>query len=124
MILQNLRRNMYINAGPIRTRQGLIKMLGLISIYDDQTTRLSLATGSRASAQIQTLLDLRNLLVASRVIVEAALLREESRGSHFRDDYPLTAAEFVGNSAALVGTNLTWLTSSTGRREVLEAAVS
>jgi aspartate oxidase len=32
--------------------------------------------------------ELRNLLTAGRLIAAAALARRESRGSHFRSDYP------------------------------------
>ena len=35
-----------------------------------------------------TALDLRNLLTVSKVITRAAIERRESRGAHFRDDYP------------------------------------
>jgi succinate dehydrogenase / fumarate reductase flavoprotein subunit len=33
-------------------------------------------------------LDLRNMLIVSEAIAKAALLRQESRGGHTRDDYP------------------------------------
>jgi L-aspartate oxidase len=36
----------------------------------------------------------RNLLDLARIIVRAALAREESRGAHDRDDFPLTSDEF------------------------------
>src|ERR1700748_3046437 len=35
-----------------------------------------------------TALDLNNLLTVSEAVTRAALLRKESRGAHFRDDYP------------------------------------
>ncbi len=35
-----------------------------------------------------TALDLHNLLTVSEAITRAALERKESRGAHFRDDYP------------------------------------
>ncbi|MEO7966163.1 MAG: hypothetical protein ABIT38_19850 [Gemmatimonadaceae bacterium] len=35
-----------------------------------------------------TALDLRNLLTISEAIARAAIERRESRGGHFRDDYP------------------------------------
>ena len=35
--------------------------------------------------------ELRNLLLLGRLMVEAALLRQESRGSHFREDFPDTS---------------------------------
>ena len=35
-----------------------------------------------------TALDLRHLLIVSEAITRSALARRESRGGHFRDDYP------------------------------------
>ena len=35
-----------------------------------------------------TALDLHNLLTVSEIVTKAALDRKESRGAHFRDDYP------------------------------------
>ncbi|NCV94350.1 MAG: hypothetical protein EBW34_04555 [Burkholderiaceae bacterium] len=32
--------------------------------------------------------NLRNLLLVSKTVVEAALVRENSRGAHYREDYP------------------------------------
>ena len=39
-------------------------------------------------------LDLRNLLAVSEAITKSAIERRESRGGHFRDDYPDKSAEF------------------------------
>jgi succinate dehydrogenase / fumarate reductase flavoprotein subunit len=41
-----------------------------------------------------TALDLRNLLTVSEAIARAAIERRESRGAHFRDDYPVKSDEF------------------------------
>ncbi|MFO0574178.1 MAG: fumarate reductase/succinate dehydrogenase flavoprotein subunit [Polyangia bacterium] len=41
-----------------------------------------------------TALDLNNLLTVSEAITRAAIERKESRGGHFRDDYPNKADEF------------------------------
>ena len=38
--------------------------------------------------------ELRNMLVLGRLMVEAALFRQESRGSHFREDFPETSPEW------------------------------
>ena len=40
-----------------------------------------------------TALDLRNLLTVSEAVAISALARKESRGAHFRDDYPDKSAE-------------------------------
>jgi L-aspartate oxidase len=39
-------------------------------------------------------LETANLLALARVIVAAALAREESRGAHFRNDFPETSTAF------------------------------
>jgi succinate dehydrogenase / fumarate reductase flavoprotein subunit len=40
-------------------------------------------------------LDLRNLLIVSEAIALSAIERKESRGGHFRDDYPDKSPEFA-----------------------------
>ncbi|WP_367043744.1 FAD-binding protein [Streptomyces sp. Je 1-332] len=107
-VLQALRQSMYLHAGPIRSHRGLIKMLGIISVLEDRTRHIGLGTGSRAAGQVQTYLDLQNLLLASKTIVEAALRREESRGSHFREDFPQREAEFEGLATRLKEGQLAW----------------
>jgi succinate dehydrogenase / fumarate reductase flavoprotein subunit len=42
-----------------------------------------------------TALDLHNLLTISEAITRAAIERKESRGGHFRDDYPAKVEEFA-----------------------------
>ena len=41
-----------------------------------------------------TALDVRNLLDVSECIARSAIERKESRGGHFREDYPDKAGEF------------------------------
>jgi succinate dehydrogenase / fumarate reductase flavoprotein subunit len=40
-----------------------------------------------------TALDLRNLLTVSEAVALSAIARKESRGAHFRDDYPNKSEE-------------------------------
>ncbi len=47
----------------------------------------------RREGYSQGLLDLRNMLLASRLLCFSALSREESRGTHFRRDFPEDAGE-------------------------------
>ena len=39
--------------------------------------------------------ELKNLIVAGRLMTEAALLREESRGAHFRTDFPRSSPDWL-----------------------------
>ncbi len=42
-----------------------------------------------------TALDLNNLLTVSEIVTRAAIERKESRGAHFRDDFPNKSEEFA-----------------------------
>jgi len=38
--------------------------------------------------------ELSNLVLTGRLMAESALIREESRGAHFRSDFPQSSAEW------------------------------
>ncbi|MFI6467781.1 FAD-binding protein [Streptomyces sp. NPDC050538] len=107
-LLQLLRREMYLKAGPIRTARDLLAMTDTIAALEERREKLDIASGPRAAGQVQTCLDLENLLLASRLIVEAALLREESRGAHYREDFPSTDADITGNAVVRDSGKLAW----------------
>ena len=71
--LQTLRRGMAEHAGVVRDAHGLAKLLWLID-------------GLEAEHGVAP------TLVAARLIAACALERRESRGAHFRSDYPATDA--------------------------------
>ena len=54
-----------------------------------------LNTGLRLLGELPEDPGTRNLLTVARIIHECALAREESRGAHYRDDFPSTAATAV-----------------------------
>jgi L-aspartate oxidase len=68
-----LRATMSRHVGVVRERAGLIEALSIVE-------RLS---GRVHGPQM------RNALVTAKLVTAAALKREESRGSHYRSDYPL-----------------------------------
>jgi L-aspartate oxidase len=82
--LSDLRNVMYSNVGLVRSEFGLREALARIG-------ELESATASQAG-------ELRNLLVVGRLIAEAALARPESRGSHYRSDYPQADEAFAKRS--------------------------
>src|SRR5262249_35832683 len=49
-----------------------------------------------------TALDLGNLLTVSEIITRAAITRKESRGAHFRDDYPEKSDYWGGRNLRIV----------------------
>lgn len=88
-IRQELYELMWENVGIVRNRTGLLtaqdKLLELDARLDaagvDDTTRAF-------NMAWHDWLNLKSLVTVSRAITGAALVREESRGAHFRDDYP------------------------------------
>ncbi|CAF30833.1 fumarate reductase (CoM/CoB) subunit TfrA [Methanococcus maripaludis] len=48
-------------------------------------------------------LELENMVLVSKIVINSALLRKESRGAHFRNDYPKTNEECTGNFVAVDG---------------------
>jgi L-aspartate oxidase len=71
--ITDLRNVMYANVGLVRNDAGLREALRRIIELERVPAGMS---------------PLRNLLVVGRLISEAALARRESRGSHYRSDYP------------------------------------
>ena len=71
-------------AGVIRCRDGLVSGLAQCKNLEVRFSRCG--TGSEPHLWWET----RNKLFVTGLIMEAALLRTESRGAHFRSDYPTT----------------------------------
>jgi L-aspartate oxidase len=74
--IRDLRNVMYANVGLVRNELGLREALARISNLESAFPHASN--------------ELRNLLVVGRLVTQAALDRHESRGSHYRTDYPAT----------------------------------
>ncbi|RLC70332.1 MAG: L-aspartate oxidase [Chloroflexi bacterium] len=82
--LTSLQELMWDNAGIVRYKEGLEKAALTLAAWE---ARLPKPT-DRASWE------LANLILVGRLLVEAALIREESRGAHFRSDFPEPSPEW------------------------------
>ena len=73
----------------IRDRIGLQRGLGKLDAIEAELLATGIADGARAfNLTWHDWLNLRSLVETSRVITLAALQRENSRGAHFREDFP------------------------------------
>jgi succinate dehydrogenase/fumarate reductase flavoprotein subunit len=89
-IREELGRLMWENVGIVRDGPKLSAAIAALGDFAQRAQRLG-ATGGRAfNLSWQQALDLRNLLTASELIARSALLREDSRGAHFRSDFEQT----------------------------------
>ncbi len=80
---------MWRDVGILRTGDSLQRGLTRLAELDAQLARTGVADVDRAFHMgWHDWLNLRNLIQVSRVIARSALAREDSRGAHFREDFP------------------------------------
>ena len=80
---------MWDDAGIVRDKAGLERAAARLETLRDELLEVGVADGNRAyNLTWQDWLNLDSLLHVSKAIVHAALAREDSRGAHFREDYP------------------------------------
>lgn len=73
-LIEPLRQAMWRHAGLVREKQGMKRCLDML---------LELERTAPSAAN-----EARNMITVARLVLAAALVREESRGGHFRSDFP------------------------------------
>lgn len=87
----SLGKIMFEQAGIDRDETGLTKVFTYLKYLRRETSSLHcMDKGRNNNVELISILELRDALEVSESIVLAALKREESRGSHFRTDFPNT----------------------------------
>jgi succinate dehydrogenase/fumarate reductase flavoprotein subunit len=89
---QRLRDVMWERAGLVRDADGLQAALGEIERIATGLEAVGVAADPALNTAWQDWLSLRNQVLAAGLIARSALARRESRGAHFRRDFPLPAA--------------------------------
>lgn len=84
ILRQKLKKLMWDYTGIIRDEKGLRKGLASLTALTSQTKRLS-ATNLE---ELQAALELIEMLKVAEMVLIAALTRTESRGAHYRSDFP------------------------------------
>jgi L-aspartate oxidase len=82
--LPNLQSLMWDKVGIIRSGKSLTEAANVLPTWEECLSQPS----DRPSYE------LNNLVLCARLVTEAALLRKESRGAHFRTDFPRTSSEW------------------------------
>jgi len=85
---EELRVSNWDKLGIIRDEKGLQEGLAIIQELKEKMVRVGIAGGKAYSMPWNDWLNLRNLLDVSQMIGAAALERKESRGAHYRSDFP------------------------------------
>lgn len=100
-VQQDLQDMMQDLVGIVRTEEELTRALEEIAKLRARAGKASVSGNIDFNPGWHTALDLHNLLTVSEAIARAARERKESRGGHFRDDFPQKDADFGKLNLAL-----------------------
>jgi succinate dehydrogenase/fumarate reductase flavoprotein subunit len=87
-VRSSLREMMWNKVGLVRSADDLAAALDQLRELRERAERASTAPGLEYNLDWQMLLDVRNCLDVAEAIAASAIHRRESRGSHYRADFP------------------------------------
>jgi succinate dehydrogenase / fumarate reductase flavoprotein subunit len=93
-VQSDLQDTMQALVGIVRVESEMQEAVKRIQQFTERAARVGVSGHREYHAGWHTALDLRNLLTVSEAIARSAIERKESRGGHFREDYPDKVAEF------------------------------
>jgi succinate dehydrogenase / fumarate reductase flavoprotein subunit len=88
VIQQDLQELMQDLVGIVRREEEMQMALEQLEALRQRASRAKVTGNREYNPGWHTALDLHNLLTVSEAIARAGMARKESRGGHFRDDYP------------------------------------
>ncbi|MDP3066040.1 MAG: fumarate reductase (CoM/CoB) subunit TfrA [Methanobacteriaceae archaeon] len=93
-VKNDLRELMWDNVAIIRNKPGLESALKCMGGLNEKMDSLTVPEGRGFNRYLQDALELKNMLLLAELVTRSALIRKESRGSHYREDYPETREEW------------------------------
>jgi succinate dehydrogenase / fumarate reductase flavoprotein subunit len=87
-IQAELQECMQERVGIVRREEDMVQALGVIAGLEARAAQTAVVGSREYNPGWHTALDLGSLLTVSRAVTMAAIRRRESRGAHFRDDFP------------------------------------
>jgi succinate dehydrogenase / fumarate reductase flavoprotein subunit len=87
-IQHRLQGIMQAGVGIVRREDEMVRALQQVETLQEEAKHVGVPGNREYNPGWHTALDLTNLLTISEAVARAAIERRESRGGHFRDDYP------------------------------------
>jgi succinate dehydrogenase / fumarate reductase, flavoprotein subunit len=94
-IQESLQNTMQDLVGIVRVQGEMERALVEVRKLRDRAAKVGVSGNREYNPGWHTALDLNNLLTVSEAIAMSAAARKESRGGHFRDDFPEKSEEFA-----------------------------
>lgn len=85
-IKKELQQMMWKNVGVIRNEKEMNKAINKLKMY--QNLKCNIGSSLKMNEKLIAALDIYNMLPTCEMIIKSALYRKESRGAHYRSDYP------------------------------------
>jgi succinate dehydrogenase / fumarate reductase flavoprotein subunit len=86
---EELQQSMTDNAGVFRDEKTLLKQKKLLDSFAKRFKNIRIDDKSNTfNTELQEAIELGHMIEFSKFIVEGAIARKESRGAHYREDYP------------------------------------
>ena len=95
-VQHDLQEMMQDLVGIVRREEEMLRALDGIAALKTRAATVGVMGNREFNPGWHTALDLKNLLTVSEAVARAGLERKESRGAHFRDDYPEKSEAFAG----------------------------
>ena len=82
--------------GIVRREDEMVRAAERLETLRERAIRVAVTGNREYNPGWHTAIDLGHLITVSEAIILSAIARKESRGGHFREDYPEKKAEFAG----------------------------
>ncbi|MBM7554463.1 succinate dehydrogenase / fumarate reductase flavoprotein subunit/fumarate reductase flavoprotein subunit [Thalassobacillus pellis] len=92
-IRNELKKLMWEKVGLVRNGQDLTEAVQELELLEQRINRVAVKGSKKYNLTWQELLNARNLVTVAKMVTSSALMRTESRGSHYREDYPASNDE-------------------------------
>ncbi|MCB2186599.1 MAG: succinate dehydrogenase flavoprotein subunit [Deltaproteobacteria bacterium] len=88
-VMEEMRRDMEVHCGVFRTQEDLEILRGKLAAHREAYAKVGVADKGKAyNLDLIEALELGHMLDVAQAVCEGALARTESRGGHYRDDFP------------------------------------
>ncbi|MBI4399964.1 FAD-binding protein [Candidatus Micrarchaeota archaeon] len=102
-VRNELKRIMWKHTGMKKNEEGLLKALVVIQELKETAEKMKVGGGRKGNISWQEAIETVGMLNVAEAIVRSSLARQESRGSHYRTDYPKMDKRWVRNTVCRKG---------------------